>query len=75
MALTLVLATVLATLGWRWPVRARASDWLLLPGFLVIANFIEWMVHRHPMHRRCARASCTATTRSCITWRSPTVTW
>ena len=51
MALTLVLATVLATLGISLAVRARASDWLLLPGFLVIANFIEWMVHRHPMHR------------------------
>jgi hypothetical protein len=51
MALTLVLATVLATLGLALAVRARASDWLLLPGFLVIANFIEWMVHRHPMHR------------------------
>jgi sterol desaturase/sphingolipid hydroxylase (fatty acid hydroxylase superfamily) len=51
MALTLVLATVLATGGLALAVRARAADWLLLPGFLVIANFIEWMVHRHPMHR------------------------
>ena len=51
MALTLVLATVLAALGISLAMRARASDWLLLPGFLVIANFIEWMVHRHPMHR------------------------
>src|SRR6185369_908530 len=49
--MTLALATVLATLGLALAVRARASDWLLLPGFLVIANFIEWMVHRHPMHR------------------------
>ena len=51
MALTLVLATVLASLGMTLAVRARATDWLLLPGFLVIANFIEWMVHRNPMHR------------------------
>ena len=51
MALTLVLATVLAAVGVALAVRARASDWLLLPGFLVIANFIEWMVHRNPMHR------------------------
>lgn len=51
MALTVVLATVLASVGVALAVRARASDWLLLPGFLVIANFIEWMVHRNPMHR------------------------
>jgi hypothetical protein len=31
--------------------RARPADWLGLPVFLVIANFIEWMVHRNPMHR------------------------
>ena len=51
MALTLVLATVLASLGLALAVRARMTDWLLLPGFWVIANFIEWMVHRNPMHR------------------------
>jgi sterol desaturase/sphingolipid hydroxylase (fatty acid hydroxylase superfamily) len=51
MALTLALATALATLGVALAVRARAGDWLLLPGFLVIANFLEWMVHRNPMHR------------------------
>jgi sterol desaturase/sphingolipid hydroxylase (fatty acid hydroxylase superfamily) len=51
MALTLLLATALATLGVALAGRARATDWLLLPGFLVIANFIEWMVHRNPMHR------------------------
>jgi sterol desaturase/sphingolipid hydroxylase (fatty acid hydroxylase superfamily) len=51
MALTLALATALATLGVALAVRARSTDWLLLPGFLVIANFIEWMVHRNPMHR------------------------
>ena len=51
MALTLALATALATLGVALAARARAGDWLLLPGFLVIANFIEWMVHRNPMHR------------------------
>ena len=51
MALTLLLATALATLGVALAGRARATDWLLLPGFMVIANFIEWMVHRNPMHR------------------------
>jgi sterol desaturase/sphingolipid hydroxylase (fatty acid hydroxylase superfamily) len=51
MALTLLLATVLATFGVALASRARPVDWLGLPVFLVIANFIEWMVHRHPMHR------------------------
>ena len=51
MALTLGLATALETLSVAVAVRARAGDWLLLPAFWVIANFIEWMVHRNPMHR------------------------
>ena len=51
MALTLVLAMLLGMLGLWLAARAQAADWLLLPAFLVIANFIEWMVHRHPMHR------------------------
>ena len=51
MALTLALAAALATLGLLLAARARATDWLGLPVFLVIANFIEWMVHRNPMHR------------------------
>lgn len=51
MALTLALAIVLATGGLALASRARPADWLLLPVFLVIANLIEWMVHRNPMHR------------------------
>jgi hypothetical protein len=51
MGLTLTLAAVLATFGGVLASRARPADWLGLPVFLVIANFIEWMVHRHPMHR------------------------
>jgi sterol desaturase/sphingolipid hydroxylase (fatty acid hydroxylase superfamily) len=51
MALTLALATALAALGVVLAARARAADWLGLPVFLVIANLIEWMVHRNPMHR------------------------
>ena len=51
MALTLALATALATLGLALAARARPADWLGLPVFLVIANFLEWMVHRNPMHR------------------------
>ena len=30
--------------------RARPLDWVLAPIFFVVANFIEWMIHRHPMH-------------------------
>src|SRR5262245_43169914 len=51
MALTLVLATLLGTLGLVLASRARLADWLGLPVFVVIANLIEWLVHRHPMHR------------------------
>jgi Fatty acid hydroxylase len=51
MALTLLLASMLGTLGLALASRARAADWLGLPAFFVIANFIEWMVHRNPMHR------------------------
>ena len=51
MALTLVLAAALASLGLVLAARARAVDWFGLPVFLVIANLIEWMVHRNPMHR------------------------
>lgn len=51
MALTLSLAILLATGGLALASRARPADWLLLPVFLVIANLIEWMVHRNPMHR------------------------
>jgi sterol desaturase/sphingolipid hydroxylase (fatty acid hydroxylase superfamily) len=51
MALTLLLATLLATLGLALAARAHGADWLGLPVFFVIANFIEWMVHRNPMHR------------------------
>jgi sterol desaturase/sphingolipid hydroxylase (fatty acid hydroxylase superfamily) len=51
MALTLMLATALATLGLVLAARAQTPDWFGLPVFLVIANFIEWIVHRNPMHR------------------------
>jgi hypothetical protein len=51
MALTGGIAAVLATPGVWLAARARPSDWLLAPVFFVVANFIEWMVHRNPMHR------------------------
>ena len=31
--------------------QARAIDWLMAPAFFVIANFVEWAVHKNPMHR------------------------
>jgi hypothetical protein len=50
-ALTLAIAAGIATLGGVLAARAHALDWALAPIFFVVANFIEWMVHRHPMHR------------------------
>ncbi len=35
-----------------WTARHAAPvDWLLMPAFFVAANFIEWAVHKNPMHR------------------------
>lgn len=51
MALTLTIAFALAALGMVLARDARPVDWLLAPVFFVVANFIEWMVHRNPMHR------------------------
>ncbi len=50
-ALTLTIAAAMSALGLALAVHARLTDWLLAPAFFVIANFIEWMVHRNPMHR------------------------
>lgn len=49
-ARTLVIAGALAALGALLASRARPLDWVLAPIFFVVANFIEWMIHRHPMH-------------------------
>jgi len=47
--LTLLSAIVAFSL---WLARgAAAVDWLLMPAFFVVANFIEWAVHKGPMHR------------------------
>ena len=48
--LTLSIAVVLGALGGALAARARLLDWLLMPVFFVVANFIEWAVHRYPMH-------------------------
>ncbi|MES1209725.1 MAG: hypothetical protein ABUS79_27645 [Pseudomonadota bacterium] len=50
-ALTVALATLIAAGGALLARRARPVDWLMAPAFFVVANFIEWMVHRNPMHR------------------------
>jgi hypothetical protein len=49
-ALTATIAGALAAIGALWAAHARPLDWVLAPIFLVVANFIEWTVHRHPMH-------------------------
>ena len=49
-ARTLAIAAALAALGGLLAARARPLDWVLAPVFFVVANFIEWMIHRHPMH-------------------------
>jgi hypothetical protein len=50
-ARTLTIAAAIAALGVALAARARPIDWLLMPVFFVVANFIEWMVHKNPMHR------------------------
>src|SRR5512138_2069023 len=51
MALTLAIAGGIATIGGLLARRARPIDWVLMPLFFVVANFMEWTVHRFPMHR------------------------
>jgi fatty acid hydroxylase family protein len=49
--LTVTIAAAISALGIALARRARPVDWVLAPIFLVIANFIEWAIHKHPMHR------------------------
>jgi Fatty acid hydroxylase superfamily len=51
MALTAVLASAIGLAAIWLATRANAVDWLLLPAFFVVANGIEWLVHKNPMHR------------------------
>ncbi len=51
MGLTLTIAAGIATIGALLARHARLSDWLLMPVFFVVANLLEWTVHRFPMHR------------------------
>jgi hypothetical protein len=49
--LTLAISAAIATFGVTLALRARPLDWVLIPIFLVFSNFLEWAVHRYPMHR------------------------
>jgi hypothetical protein len=51
MGLTAAIATAIAALAATLASRARPLDWALMPIFFVVANFMEWAVHRYPMHR------------------------
>jgi len=48
---TLAIAGVFLVIGMALALRARPFDWVLLPTFWVVANFIEWAFHRYPLHR------------------------
>jgi hypothetical protein len=48
---TLAIAALLAALGAALAASALPLDWALMPIFFVVANLIEWSVHRFPMHR------------------------
>ena len=50
-ALTVTIAAALAALGGLLAAQARPIDWALAPIFFLVANLIEWSVHRQPMHR------------------------
>ena len=49
-ALTLTLAGILAAGGALMAMRARPIDWIVAPAFFIVANLIEWTVHKYPMH-------------------------
>jgi hypothetical protein len=50
-ARTASLATLIAAGALVMARHARPLDWALAPTFFVVANFVEWLVHRYPMHR------------------------
>ena len=51
MALTLAISAGLSALAAALAWHAQLVDWLLMPIFFVVANALEWAVHRYPMHR------------------------
>jgi hypothetical protein len=48
---TAMIAALIGAVGAMLALHARAVDWLLMPVFFVVANLLEWTVHRFPMHR------------------------
>ena len=48
---TVGIAFGIAALALYFARRAAPVDWLLAPAFFVVANFVEWAVHKNPMHR------------------------
>jgi hypothetical protein len=48
---TVLIASGIATVSLLAARRAAPIDWLLMPAFFVLANFVEWAVHKNPMHR------------------------
>jgi hypothetical protein len=51
MGSTLAIAALLASFALSLAASASALDWALMPLFFVVANLLEWTVHRYPMHR------------------------
>jgi hypothetical protein len=47
---TALIASGIATTALFVARQARLVDWLLMPAFFVVANFVEWAVHSGPMH-------------------------
>ncbi len=47
LAVLLASSVQLARLG-----TAHLTDWLVVPGVFLLANFFEWRVHKHVLHRR-----------------------
>jgi hypothetical protein len=50
MGSTAAIAAVIAALGSALAAFAHPLDWALMPIFFVVANLLEWTVHRYPMH-------------------------
>jgi hypothetical protein len=48
---TVLIASGIATIALYVARRAAPIDWILVPSFFVLANFVEWVVHKNPMHR------------------------
>jgi hypothetical protein len=49
-ARTLGIAAGIGVVALALASRARPVDWALMPIFFVVANLLEWAVHRYPMH-------------------------